>query len=100
MAVYLIIDSEIHDPEAYKAYLEAAPAFLKKHDGEYLVRGGDFTVIKDDWQPTRLLLFQFPDRQAIDSLMNDPDYQPWKKLRESVSKTKNSIVVDGVSEPV
>jgi len=27
MAVYLIIDSEIHDPEAY---LKAAPAFLKK----------------------------------------------------------------------
>ena len=42
MAVYMIADAEVHDPEAYKPYLENAPAFVKKHGGEYLVRGGDF----------------------------------------------------------
>ena len=100
MAIYLIADAEVHDPESYKAYLEAAPAFVKKHGGEYLVRGGDFEVLRGDWKPTRLLIFRWPDRQALDDFMNDPDYQPWKKIREAATTPKNMMIVEGVSEPV
>ena len=96
MSVYLLTDSEVHDPKAYKAYLEAAPAFVKKHGGEYLVRGGDFTVGRGDWAPTRIVMFRFPDRQAIDNLMNDPDYQPWKKIREGATTAKNMLIMEGI----
>ena len=100
MAVYMIADAEVHDPEAYKPYLENAPAFVKKHGGEYLVRGGDFDVPVGDWKPTRLLIVRFPDRQAIENLMNDPGYRPWKELRERVTTAKNIIVVDGVPSSI
>lgn len=100
MAVYMIVDAEVNDPEAYKAYLDAAPAFIKKHGGEYLVRGGDFEVLLGDWKPSRLLVFRWPDRQAIDNFLADPDYQPWKEIREAVTTPKNILIVEGVAEPV
>ena len=40
MSVYLIADSEIHDPEAYEKYKESAPKYVARHGGEYCCRGG------------------------------------------------------------
>ncbi len=100
MAIYVIADAEVNDPEKYKAYLENAPKFVQKHGGEYLVRGGDFEVLRGNWKPTRLLIFKWPSREALDNFMNDPDYQPWKELRESVTTPKNMMIVEGVKEPV
>ena len=41
MSIYLIADSEIHDPEAYEKYKEAAPKYVARHGGEYCCRGGN-----------------------------------------------------------
>ncbi len=100
MAVYLIADSEVHDPEAFKTYLEGAPAFVKKHGGEYLVRGGDVDVLRGDWKPSRLLIFRWPNRQAIDDFLNDPDYQPLKAIREAATTPKTLLIVEGVDAPL
>jgi uncharacterized protein (DUF1330 family) len=95
MAVYLLADSEVHDPEAYEAYLEGAPAFVHKHGGEYLVRGGDFDVVHGDWKPTRIVMFRFPDRESIARFMADPDYQPLKAIREAATTAKNMLIMEG-----
>ena len=69
MAVYVILDNEIHDPERYAAYMDSVPAFVKKYGGEYLVRGGDFEVKVGDWAPKRLVVFRYPNRQALADLV-------------------------------
>ena len=33
---------------------------------------------------------------AFDALMEDPDYQPWKKLRESLTTIKSQVILEGV----
>ncbi len=96
MAVYVILDNEIHDPEAYASYLEAVPAFVAKYGGEYLARGGAFEVLVGDWNPKRVVIFRYPDREAIDNMLNDPEYQPWKAIREAATTTRNMLVVEGV----
>lgn len=96
MTVYVILDNEVHDPEGYAAYMEAVPAFVKKHGGEYLVRGGDFEVMIGDWAPKRLVVFRYPNRDALSDMLNDPDYQPLKKIREAATTTHNLMVVDGI----
>ena len=96
MAVYLIADSEIHDPEAYEKYKEAAPKYVARHGGEYCCRGGKFEVLVGDWNPTRLLVIKFPSRKAYDEFMTDPDYRPWKELRESITTPKNTLILEGV----
>ena len=96
MSVYLIADSEIHDPEAYEKYKEAAPQYVARHGGEYCSRGGKFEVLVGDWNPTRLLVIKFPSRKAYDEFMTDPDYRPWKELRESITTPKNILILEGV----
>ena len=95
MSIYVITNSEIHDPAAYEKYKAAAPQYVARHGGEYCVRGGAFEVLVGDWQPTRLLVLKFPSRKAYADFMADPDYQPWKELRESISTPINVVIVDG-----
>lgn len=96
MAAYLIVDLDVHDPEGFQKYREGVGAFIAKHGGEYLVRGGESEVIEGDWQPHRLVVFRFPDRQAIRNFFADPGYAPLKELRLRVART-NAVAVDGVA---
>lgn len=98
MSVYMIAHATVNDPEAYKPYLEAAPAFVKKYGGEYLVRGGKVLAQRGEWNPERLLVFRFPSHQAIEDFMADPDYQPWKELRERVTTPHSMLIIEGVKD--
>jgi uncharacterized protein (DUF1330 family) len=95
MPAYMIVNLDVKDPVTYEEYKAKVPALIKKHGGEYLVRGGNFVVLEGDWQPTRLVLFQFPNTAAAQALFDDPEYQPLKALRRRVSKT-DAIVVEGL----
>ena len=95
MSVYMILDAEIHDTEAYEKYKEAAPQYVARHGGEYLCRGGGVDVEIGDWHPTRVVMVKFPSRSAYDALMADPDYKPWKELRESLTTIKQLVVLEG-----
>jgi len=94
MAAYLIVDLDVHDPDGFQKYREGVGAFIAKHGGEYLVRGGAFEVMEGDWQPHRLVLFRFPNRQAIRNFLDDPDYAGLKDIRFKTAKT-SMVAVDG-----
>lgn len=95
MSIYVILDSEIHDEAEYEKYKQAVPALIAKHGGEYLARGGAIEVLAGDWHPERVVIFRWPSREALNAFMNDPEYQPWKKLRESVSTARALVMVEG-----
>jgi len=95
MAVYLIVDVDVQNPSAFEKYKSDVPALIRKHGGEYLVRGGNFRVLEGVWQPSRLIVFRFPDKESVDAFFSDPEYQPLKELRQHVAKT-NMVVVEGV----
>ncbi len=95
MPAYMIVNITLRDPAAYEAYQAAVPALIAKHRGEYLVRGGAHEVLEGQWQPSRLVLFRFPDRATVRAFMNDPDTLPFKALRQRVADT-DSVVVDGL----
>ncbi|MBT3330967.1 MAG: DUF1330 domain-containing protein [Rhodospirillaceae bacterium] len=95
MTAYMIVDLDVHDPEGFAAYRDGVPALVSKHGGQYIVRGGDFDVLEGEWQPHRMVMFQFPNRQAVHNMFADPDYAELKALRERTAKS-NIIVVDGM----
>jgi len=95
MAVYVIVNIEVRDAAAYETYKAGVPALIRKYGGEYLVRGGECEVLEGEWRPGRLVLFRFPDRNAVRALYADPEYQPLMALRQRVAKT-DSVVVEGV----
>ena len=60
MTAYLIADIEVHDPETYAKYVQQAPAFIEKHGGRYIVRGGNAKAVEGGWSPQRLIVIEFP----------------------------------------
>ena len=95
MAAYMVVDIEVQDPVGWEDYKAGVTAIIKKHGGEYLVRGGEVEVIEGNWRPNRFVVLRFPDRKAAHGFMNDPEYAPLKAIRHRVART-DLVLVEGV----
>ncbi len=40
------------------------PLLIEKHGGKYRGRDGDSQVLEGNWSPSRLIILEFPDREA------------------------------------
>jgi uncharacterized protein (DUF1330 family) len=58
------------------------------------VRGGEFEVVEGDWAPGRVVVIEFPDRDAALAWWRSDGYQELAKIRRSASTAK-ILVVDG-----
>ena len=96
MSVYVILENEIHDHEAYDRYKAAVKPMLEAAGGEYLVRGGAVTVMAGDWSPGRVVMFRWPDQATMEAFFASEAYAPWKALRESVTTTKTLVMFEGM----
>ena len=96
MAVFIIADIALHDTRRYQVYVDNVPALVAKHGGRYRVRGGQCEVLEGSWSPSRLILLEFPDREAALAFYNDPAYEPYRQHRQSISDG-NVILVEGLA---
>lgn len=96
MSIYLVFDNEIHDPEAYERYKAAVKPMVEAAGGRYLTRDGKVDVLAGDWHPKRVVIFEWPSQAALDAFLSSEEYQPWKKLRESVTTTRTLVRVEGL----
>jgi uncharacterized protein (DUF1330 family) len=94
MSAYMIVNVDVKDPAVYEEYKTKVPALIRKHGGEYLVRGGKFVILEGDWKPSRLVILRFPDIASAQALLVDPEYQSLKALRQRVSKV-DIVAVEG-----
>ena len=88
MAAYLIANVRVHAPEQYREYVARVPALIAKHGGEYRVRGGDVVVLEGQWPPSRLIVMEFPNREAALNFYNDPEYTALKAIRLAVADSE------------
>jgi uncharacterized protein (DUF1330 family) len=95
MAYYVIFDVTIHDLPKYQEYMAKIKPVIEAAGGRYLVRGGQHIVIEGDWNPTRLVIFEFPSLAAAQSFYASPEYAPLKAMRK-VASTGNIVGVEGV----
>jgi uncharacterized protein (DUF1330 family) len=94
MSQYAIFDVTITDLEKYKDYMQKVKPVIEAAGGKYLVRGGPHTVHEGNWNPTRLVLLEFPSAEAMRSFYESPDYRALKAMRESCSRA-NLVSVEG-----
>ena len=95
MSAYLIVNVDVQDPAAYEEYKAGVPALVRKHGGEYLVRGGKVDVLEGDWIPKRVSVLKFPTSDAALAFQNDPEYAELKALRHRIAPTQ-MIMVEGI----
>ena len=98
MSAYLIVDITIHDPARYQDYVSQVPALIKKHQGTYLVRGGEVEIKEGNWRPNRVIVLEFPTRAQANDFLEDSDYQTLAAIRHAAT-TSNAILVEGYKAP-
>jgi uncharacterized protein (DUF1330 family) len=95
MAAYVIVETDVTDPERYEQYKAASPAAVAAGGGRFLVRGGELAVLEGDWQPPRLVMLEFEDLDAAKRWYESEAYQEAKKLREGAANFR-AIAVQGI----
>ncbi len=94
MPAYVIVETDIHDPERYERYKEASPGAVAAGGGRFIVRGGEMAVLEGDWNPKRLVMLEFEDLKAAKRFYESEAYQNAKKLREGAADL-NMVAVQG-----
>jgi uncharacterized protein (DUF1330 family) len=95
MPAYVIVETDITDPEQYEQYKAATPAAIAAGGGRFLVRGGEHVVLEGDWQPTRLVVLEFEDLAAAKRWYESELYQAAKELRQGAAHMR-MVAVQGV----
>jgi uncharacterized protein (DUF1330 family) len=95
MPAYVIVETDIHDPDQYERYKAAAPGSVAEGGGRFVARGGDLVVLEGDWNPSRMVILEFPDLEAAKRWYESPGYQEVKALREGAANLR-IVAVEGV----
>jgi len=95
MPAYLIVETDITDPEQYEQYKAASPGAIAAGGGRFVVRGGELAVLEGDWHPKRLVVVEFPDLEAAKAFYESDEYRAAMRLREGAAHL-NMVAVQGV----
>jgi uncharacterized protein (DUF1330 family) len=95
MAAYFIVDVDVHDRAGMRDYLERVPGTLAKYGGRYIVRGGKFEVVEGNWQPTRVVMLEFPTMEQAKSWYDCEEYKDMKAALHKSART-DIVLVEGV----
>ena len=94
-ASYLIIETDVTDPEQYERYKAAGAEAVAAAGGRYLVRGGELAVLEGDWEPSRLVVLEFEDLEAAKRWYDSERYRQARTLREGAARLR-MVAVQGV----
>ncbi len=95
MTAYVIVDNRITHNGPYEAYIKAIGETVEQFNGKYLVRGGDIIFGDSDWNPSRLVIIAFPNRDKAMAWVNSKDLAPLHEMRKRYAESK-MIVIEGV----
>ena len=92
MSGYVIFNINITNPEAYKEYVSKIVDLIKKFDGEYLVKGGEYKVMEGEWKHPRTVVIKFPIYERALEWYNSEEYVPIKPIRLANSEANGIII--------
>ena len=95
MSAYVIFDVEIRDMVRYQEFVKGVKPAVEAAGGRYLARGGALKVYEGDWQPRRIVIFEFPSVEAFESFYDGDVYRELKPLRDACSSAR-LVSVEGL----
>lgn len=95
MSAYVIASVNVTDPEKYKNYMALSPAAIAAAGGKFIVRGGNPMLLEGDWSRPRVVIIEYPTREAAVAFYNSTLYAAARAEREGAAEF-SMIVVDGV----
>ena len=95
MSGFAIFNIEIKKPEEYKEYVKKVKPIAEKFGGEYIVRGGETTIVEGNWTFPRTVVIKFPSYEKALDWYNSQEYKPIKQIRLDNS-VANGVIIKGV----
>ena len=95
MSVYMISRMTIHDRAEYDKYEEQFAGIFAKFDGKVLSIDEEPQVVSGEWNATRSVLIEFPDKPKLFAWLTSPEYQEIGKFRDAGSIAE-AIIVKGL----
>jgi uncharacterized protein (DUF1330 family) len=95
VSVYVISRVSIHDAGAMERYVAQAPATVAEFGGRYLVRANTASALEGNWDADRIVVLEFPTREAALAWYHSPQYRDLRDLRWSAA-TATILLADGV----
>ena len=95
MPAYVIFDVEIRNMNQYQEFMKGVKPAIEAAGGKYLARGGRHKVYEGDWEPRRIVLFEFPDVAAFEAFYNGQAYRELRPIRDACSSAR-LVSVEGL----
>ena len=92
MSVYVIVQLTVTDRDRYDVYAGALPATLAQHGGKVLVADDSPRVLEGEWTGNRIVMLEFPDRDAFRAWATSPEYQAIVEDRHASSEAVITLV--------
>jgi uncharacterized protein (DUF1330 family) len=99
MAAYFILTHTITNIETYRSeYIPQVLPFIAKYNGEIVVASPDAEPLQGN--PAKgVVVLRFPSEEAVWGFVNDPEYQPAKELRISITTNANAVLAPEFQMP-
>jgi uncharacterized protein (DUF1330 family) len=95
-AGYILVDSQVTEPEQFKNYAALAPAAVAAAGGQYLARGGKSETLEGDWKPPRVTVLSFPSYAAAKAFYDSNAYQDVRNHRVGATHHFNMVLTEGI----
>lgn len=93
MSVYFIANIRINDADEYKKYIAGSAKVFERYNGKYITVDHNPTILEGNWNYSRLVMIEFPSRDALDAWYYSDEYQ--KILRHRLKAADcNTIIVE------
>jgi uncharacterized protein (DUF1330 family) len=86
MPAYLVSRIRISDPEAMAEYVKEVPPIVHAFGGKYLMRGTDVEALEGTWEHERMVILEFPTRDAALAWYHSAEYAPHKARRHAAAE--------------
>ena len=94
MPAYVVVTERVTDENGFAECRSAVLDTLIPFKGRFTIRGGRLSMIEGEWPMPRLVVIEFPSREAAEGWYHSPAYQKIVPMRLN-SAVGNLVIVDG-----
>ena len=96
MSAYVIASVNVTDPEKYKNYMALSPIAIDAAGGKFIVRGGNPKILEGEWLRPRVVIIEFPTREAAEGLLCRTVGE-WSKTNPRLATWAEANLPEGLS---
>jgi uncharacterized protein (DUF1330 family) len=90
---YLIAEHIITEPAVFEEYRVKVGPMIEKYGGRYLTKGNAHQFPEGGhWEPQRVVIIEFPDKQSLGAWYSSPEYQPLIALRKECTSDLDMLI--------